>query len=78
MPQLEVSSQQILELVHQLQPEDRQAVIDALTTGGPGQRAPAPRRPLQGLLGILRMNGDPPSDEECTRILKDELLRGIR
>ena len=30
---------------------------------------------LKGLLGLLDQGATPPSDEECQRILEDELLR---
>jgi hypothetical protein len=34
-----------------------------------------PRRSLRALLGLLHVPGPAPSDEECRRMLEEELLR---
>jgi predicted DNA-binding antitoxin AbrB/MazE fold protein len=34
-----------------------------------------PRRSLGDLVGLIRTDGDPPTDEECDRILEEELVR---
>ena len=32
-------------------------------------------KPTESLLGILKLDGPPPTDEDCQRILEDELIR---
>jgi hypothetical protein len=37
--------------------------------------ASSPRKSLKGLLGLLKTDVPPPTDEECQRILEEELMK---
>ena len=39
-----------------------------------GSKSP-PQKTLKDLLGLLKTEGPPPSDEECEKLLEEELLR---
>jgi len=45
------------------------------TLSGDLSSVPASRKSLKDLLGLLKTEGTPPSDEECDRILQEELAR---
>ena len=50
-----------------------QRLLDTLETDVASTRPP--RKPLEGLVGLLKTDAPPPSDEECDRIRFEELMK---
>ena len=66
---------EVLDRVRTWPPEERrdlaQRILETLPAESP---RPSGKAGLRGLLGLARTGGPPPSDEECRRMLEDELL----
>jgi hypothetical protein len=71
---------QIGEIVNRVRdwpPEDRLSLVQQIlhTLQRDLRAPPSGGKSLKGLLGLLQTGGQPPSDEDCERILEEELRR---
>ena len=48
-------------------------ILESLET--PVRGAAPPRKSLRNLLGLLKTDAPPPTDEECRKILEEELIK---
>lgn len=71
----------VLEQVQSWPARDRLNLAQALLASlrpellGPDPARPRRKQPLAELVGLLKSDSPPPSDEGCSRLLEDELLQ---
>ena len=68
---------QVISQVSSWSPEERLMLVRRIlqTLRSEVSLQPAQRKSLRDLLGLLKTEGPAPSDEECRRMLEEELLQ---
>lgn len=67
---------EVLDRVKTWPPDERRDLAQRILQTLPAEPAqPSGKAGLRALLGLARTEGPPPSDEECRRILEEELLK---
>lgn len=68
---------EVMERVREWSPEHRLVLAQSILHSLRGDLAPTdrPRKSLRSLVGLLEVEGPPPTDDECDKILEEERLR---